>query len=108
MHESKVAGAVYGGILLNNNHMLVDRIAKRLFRGQVQNGKDLGFVAIYHGTRAVAATLRGPDHLPVVGFELHQSLRKPVLSGGQTEISYQNIFGTDYICATDPDRKSVV
>lgn len=104
MHESKVAGAVYGGILLNNNHMLVDRIAKRLFRGQVQNGKDLGFVAIYHGTRAVAATLRGPDHLPVVGFELHQSLRKPVLSGGQTEISYQNIFGTDYICATDPLR----
>lgn len=104
MHESRVIGAIYGGILLNNNNMIVDRIAKRLFRGQSHHGKDVGFVAIYQGPVAISASLRGPDHLPVVGFELEKTLQKFVLNNGQTEISSQTLFDIEYISATEPIR----
>lgn len=104
MHESRVIGAIYGGILLNNNNMIVDRIAKRLFRGQSHHGKDVGFVAIYQGPVAISASLRGPDHLPVVGFELEKTLQRLVLHNGQTEISSQTLFDIDYMSATEPIR----
>ena len=104
MHESRVIGAIYGGILLNNNNMIVDRIAKRLFRGQSHHGKDVGFVAIYQGPVAISASLRGPDHLPVVGFELEKTLQRLVLHNGQTEISSQTLIDIDYMPATEPIR----
>ncbi len=104
MSESKVIGAVYGGILVNNNNVLVDRIAKRLFRGQAYEGKDVGFIAIYQGASAISSTLRGPDHLPVFGFELEKSLQRLILNNGQTEVSHQTLFNTDYISATEPIR----
>ncbi|MGD9817797.1 MAG: response regulator, partial [Desulfomonilaceae bacterium] len=102
MHESKVIGAIYGGILINNNNMLVDRISKRLFRGQAHEGQEVGFVAIYEGSKAISSTLKGKDRLPVTGFKLEKSLEELVLKKGQRELSYQTLLDVDYISATEP------
>ncbi len=102
MHESKVIGAIYGGILINNNNMLVDRISKRLFRGQAHEGQEVGFVAIYEGSKAISSTLKGKDRLPVTGFKLEKSLEELVLRKGQREVSYQTLLDVDYISATEP------
>lgn len=104
LHESKVIAVVYGGILVNNNNALVDRIAKRVFRGQAHEGKEVGFVAIYQGPEAISSTLRGPDHLPLTGFTMEKSLQRSVLHNGQTEISQHTLINTDYLSATEPIR----
>ena len=77
-HESNVIGVIYGGILINNNHLIVERIAQRLFHDTAHKDKELGFVAIFQGTVAISSSLRGQDRLPLVGFELNQSLRSEV------------------------------
>jgi DNA-binding response OmpR family regulator/HAMP domain-containing protein len=103
-HESNVIGVIYGGILINNNHLIVERIAQRLFHDTAHKDKELGFVAIFQGTVAISSSLRGQDRLPLVGFELNQSLRSEVLEKGEIVLGPERDFQEDYLAATKPLR----
>jgi DNA-binding response OmpR family regulator/HAMP domain-containing protein len=102
--ESNVIGVIYGGILINNNHLIVERIAQRLFHDAAHKDKELGFVAIFQGTVAISSSLRGQDRLPLVGFELNQSLRSEVLEKGEIFLGPEREFQEDYLAATKPLR----
>jgi DNA-binding response OmpR family regulator/HAMP domain-containing protein len=102
--ESKVIGVIYGGILINNNHLIVERIAHRLFQDTAHKDTGLGFVAIFQGSEAISSSLRGQDRLPFVGFELNQSLRTRVLEKGEIVLGPEREFKEDYLAATKPIR----
>lgn len=102
--DSKIVGVVYGGIVLNNNDLIVERIAHQLFRGDKYNGIPIGYVAVYQGTQAVGTTLKGPDGLPVVGFEADGQVRDVVLEKGESEITWETQRGIQYLAATEALR----
>ncbi len=101
---STVTATFYGGILLNGNNIIVDTISRRLFRGEVFDKRDVGYVAIFQGDQAVSTTLRGRDGLPVLGFTAGGEIRDKVLDMGQTEITWESQLGARYLSATDPIR----
>ena len=101
---TKVTATLYGGILLNNNNLIVDRISHRLFRGEVFDKRDVGYVAIFQGDQAISTTLRGPEGLPTQGFKAGGQIRDTVLDKGQTEITWESQHGASYLSATDPIR----
>jgi FixJ family two-component response regulator/HAMP domain-containing protein len=101
---SRVAATLYGGVLLNNNNLIVDRISHRLFRGEVFEKRDVGYVAIFQGDQAISTTLRGAEGLPTLGFKAGGQIRDKVLDKGQTEISWESQLGATYLSATDPIR----
>ncbi|MCX5872201.1 MAG: response regulator [Deltaproteobacteria bacterium] len=104
MLDSKVIAVIYGGILINNNHLIVERISQRLFKDQAYEGKELGFVAIFQGDLAVSSSLRGRDKLPAVGFRINQSLRDQVTTAGEIVVRPVREFEDDYLTATEPIR----
>jgi DNA-binding response OmpR family regulator/HAMP domain-containing protein len=102
----RTVGALYGGVLLNDNSLIVDRISKLLFKGGKYAYKDIGFVTIYQGDQAISTTLKGKDSLPLIGTKADKQIRKRILEKGQTEITWETQSGTEYLSATDPVRDS--
>ena len=102
--DSKVIAVVYGGILINNNHAMVERISQRLFKDEAYADKEMGFVAIFQGDEAISSSLRGPDKLPSVGFKMNPSLRDQVLKKGEIVVRPEREFQDDYLTATEPIR----
>ncbi len=101
---TRVTATLYGGILLNNNNLIVDRISHRLFRGEVFEKRDVGYVSIFQGDQAISTTLRGAEGLPTLGFKAGGQIRDKVLAKGQTEITWESQLGASYLSATDPIR----
>ncbi len=102
--ESKMIGIVYAGILLNNNHLMVESIAHRLFSDQAYIIKEPGFVAIFQGDLAISSSVRGKDKLPVTGFLMNENLREKILGAGEIVIRPETEFHEDYLTATEPIR----
>ncbi|AFM23216.1 response regulator [Desulfomonile tiedjei] len=100
--DSKTNAVLYGGTLLNNNNLIVDRISHRLFRGEVYNRRELGYVAIYQHDRAISSTLKTREGLPVIGFIADPRIREEVLQKGQSEITWESQMGAKYLSATEP------
>ena len=53
--DSKLIAIIYGGILINHNHMIVERISQRLFKDHAYAESEKGFVAIFEGDKAISS-----------------------------------------------------
>lgn len=100
----KTGATLYGGILLNGNNLIVDRISRTLFRGEVYQKTEVGYVSIYQGDRAVSTTLKGKDGLPLVGNQADQQILDKVLDKGQSQITWESQTGVQYLCAAETVR----
>lgn len=104
--KDKIIGALYGGIVLNNNNAIVDRMAGLLFEGQKYLGKDVGCVTIYQGSQAVSTTLKGRKGLPFLGSKAVREIEQDVLGRGLRRTTWVEQIGTHYLSAADPIRDS--
>lgn len=102
----KTIGVLYGGVLLNNNSAIVDRISGLLFKGGKYAGRDIGFVTVYQGDRSISTTLKGQDGSPVVGTVADEQIRTKILQQGQKEITWETQRETTYLSAAKPIRGS--
>lgn len=102
--DNKVAAVVYGGVVLNNNSLIVDRMAYRLFKGEVYGKRPIGYVSIYEGTGAISTTLKGDNALPLVGVRVHDEVKTRVLEQGGSEITTEIQQETTYLSAAEPLR----
>jgi len=101
---NKVAAVLYGGILLNNNNLIVERISQRLFRGEQYGPREIGFVTIYQDDQAISTTLKGDRGLPLVGLKAGDQIRDGVLDKGKAEVTWESQFGERYLSAAEPVR----
>jgi DNA-binding response OmpR family regulator/HAMP domain-containing protein len=105
---TRVVGTLYGGVCLNNNTFLVNRINQQIFSrkqaliGKTDHETSLGQVTIYLGDRAISTTFKRDDGLPAVGFEAGEQVRETVLRDGGLEIGWAQLFDTRYLSAAAP------
>jgi DNA-binding response OmpR family regulator/HAMP domain-containing protein len=100
--NDKLVGSVYGGIVLNNNNEIAERISQLLFKGEQYADKDVGSVTIYQGGEAISTTLKGPDGLPRVGSSADPKILDMVLNKGVKETTWVSQLGTTYLAAAEP------
>jgi DNA-binding response OmpR family regulator/HAMP domain-containing protein len=101
---NKIDAVLYGGILLNNDNLIVDRISRLVFKGAFFGTRDIGYVTIFQGDKAIATTLKAKDGLPLVGYQATGEIGKKVLGEGRSEITKETQSGETYLSATEPIR----
>jgi len=104
MLDNRVAAAVYGGIVLNHDKRVVERIARLVFKGATYQKADVGYVTIFEGDEAISTTLKGEDGLPALGFKVEDDVKGGVLQGGDQVITRGYQFRRAYFSATEPIR----
>jgi two-component system NtrC family sensor kinase len=65
--DGRIVGALYGGILLNQNFEIVDRIWKVLFQGDRLDNQDIGVVTIFQDDMRVSTTVKTTGSVRWVG-----------------------------------------
>lgn len=81
--SSAPAGALCGGILLNGNFGIVDRVWELLFRGERFKDVDIGAVTIFEGDVRISTSVRTTANKRAVGTRAPQEVRDAVLNRGQ-------------------------
>jgi FixJ family two-component response regulator/HAMP domain-containing protein len=102
LNNGKVIGALYGGTLLNGNNLVVERIARPLFKGDVIDGKEAGFVTLYQGDTVISTSIKDPDGAPLVGSRATEQIRRDVLEKHDRAITEETRKKAMYLTATEP------
>uniref|UniRef100_C6E818 histidine kinase n=1 Tax=Geobacter sp. (strain M21) TaxID=443144 RepID=C6E818_GEOSM len=95
-------GALYGGVLLNNNQRLVDRIRSVVYEGARKNGRDVGNSTIFQGDIRVATNVPNTDGSRAVGTRLSAPVQERVLLKGAKWVDRAFVVNDWYLTAYEP------
>ena len=100
--DGAVIGALYGGVLLNNNNNLVDRIKKIIYEGVQFDGKDAGSSTIFLNDVRIATNVTTADGKRAVGTLMSEQVYDRVLLKQRKWIGRAFVFDTWYFAAYEP------
>ena len=79
-----VLGALYGGVLLNRNQEMVDKIKSVVYEGARLQGREVGNTTIFLGDMRIATNMPNSDGSRAVGTRLASQVgNKVLLAGGK-------------------------
>ncbi len=102
--DGRVVGALYGGVVLNGDTALVDRVAQLVYRGERLRGQPIGAVALFQADRTVATTVRDSAGRRLLSAVAPDNLRQAVLERGATWNGVARMQGDRYVAADEPIR----
>ena len=97
-----VLGALYGGVLLNNNKKLVDRIKSIVYEGAKLQGRDVGNATIFQGDIRVATNVPNTDGSRAIGTRLSTAVYDRVLLKGAKFVGRAYVVNDWYLTAYEP------
>jgi len=63
-------GVIFGGLLINNNIEIVDRIKTKVFQDQTHNGKDIGTATVFFDDVRISTNVKQTDNTRAIGSRL--------------------------------------
>lgn len=102
--DHKILGVLYGGIVLNRNFGMVDRIWALVFGEDRLDHQDIGVVTIFQNDLRVSTTLKSAGGEREVGTQISADIRDAVLSQGGSYRGRTFAAGDWYVTAYDPLR----
>jgi two-component system, NtrC family, sensor kinase len=100
--RGNVLGALYGGVLLNNNKSLVDKIKSVVYEGAKLQGRDVGNAAIFQGDLRVATNVSNSDGSRAIGNRLSSQVYDKVLLKGAEWVGRAFVVNDWYLTAYEP------
>ena len=99
-----VIGALYGGILLNQNYEIVDRVKEIVFKGEKYKGIDIGTVTIFQKDLRISTNVTKENGERAIGTRVSKEVNKAVLEEGKPWIDRAFVVNDWYISAYEPIR----
>ena len=104
LRGTTVAGVVYGGILVNRNHVLVDRIRDVVFRNEEFHGMPKGTATVFLDDVRVATTVRGDNGNRALGSRVSKEVADQVLDNARPWVGKAFVVREEYLTAYEPIR----
>ena len=102
--NGQVIGCVYGGILLNRNYNMVDRIRSVVYEDEQYEGRHLGTVTIFQWDVRVATNVRKEGGNRAINTRVSEEVYDKVLENGRSWYDRAFVVNDWYISAYDPIR----
>lgn len=102
--QGQVHGALYGGILLNRNYEIVDKVKDIVFKGEKYKGKEIGTVTIFQHDLRVSTNVADESGQRAIGTRVSQEVAQTVLKNGQPWIGRAFVVNHWYFAAYQPIR----
>lgn len=104
MSGNRAVGAVYGGILVNRNHKLIDRICDVVYRNEKHGDQALGTATVFLHDSRIATTVRCANGNRALGTRVSKEVADQVLDNGKPWIGEAFVVNEWYLTAYDPIR----
>lgn len=103
-YENRFLGVVYGGVLLNRNFEIVDKIKQTVFQDVKYNNVDIGTATIFQDDVRISTNVRNADGSRAVGTRIAADVYTQVVDKGQSWIDRAFVVNNWYITAYEPIR----
>ena len=97
-------GVLLGGILLNRNFEIVDKIKEIVHEGQVYQGNDIGTATIFQGDLRISTNVKNQDGTRALGTLVSDEVHDGVLKEGRRWVGEAFVVNATYITAYEPIR----
>ncbi|MCK4724120.1 MAG: cache domain-containing protein, partial [Dehalococcoidia bacterium] len=101
-YDGSLIGVLYGGILLNRNYKIVDRVKETVYRGVKYKGKDIGTATIFQGDLRISTNVKAEDGSRAIGTRVSEEVCEQVLVKGLPWIERAFVVNNWYIAAYEP------
>ena len=95
-------GVVYGGILLNRNYYVVDKVKETVFQNVVYEGKDIGTATIFQDDVRISTNVIDNDGFRAVGTRIAEDVYNRVIVEKEQWIGRAFVVTDWYITAYEP------
>ena len=102
--DHRFVGIVYGGVLLNRNQEIVDKIKQTVFQGLQYHGRDMGTATIFQDDLRIATNVMNPDGSRAIGTRAAANVYDAVVLRGQKWIHRAYVVRDWRITAYEPIR----
>jgi two-component system NtrC family sensor kinase len=99
-----VLGTLYGGMLLNRRHEIVDRIKATLFEGAEYEGRDIGTSTLFLDDVRIATNVVDDAGQRATGTRVSEEVYDQVVLAGERWVGRAYVVNDWYIAAYDPLR----
>jgi two-component system NtrC family sensor kinase len=103
-NQHGVLGVLYGGILLNRNYEIVDRVKETVFKGEKYKGRETGTATIFQGDLRVSTNVTNEQGERAIGTRLSAEVKTAVLEEGRAWNDRAFVVRDWYITAYEPIR----
>ena len=99
-------GCLYGGVMLNNNLTLVDRINELVYGQDEFDGINVGSTTIFLGNLRIATTVHLKNGQRALGTHVSQQVADAVLKSGEVWLDRALVVNEWYLTAYEPIKNS--
>jgi two-component system, NtrC family, sensor kinase len=97
-------GALIGGVLLNRNFEVVDKIKEIVHEGQIYQGNEIGTATIFQGDLRISTNVKNADGSRAIGTLVSSEVYDAVLKEGKRWVGEAFVVNATYITAYEPLR----
>jgi len=102
--DENFLGVLVGGILLNRNFEIVDKIKEIVHEGQVYEGKEIGTATIFQGDLRISTNVKSEDGSRAIGTLVSEEVYDNVLKEGNRWVGEAFVVNATYLAAYEPIR----
>ena len=102
--QGEVAGVLYGGILLNQNYEIVDRVKDIVYKGERYKGKEIGTVTVFQNDLRISTNVTDASGRRAIGTRVSEEVFEAVLVRGVPWVDRAFVVNHWYITAYEPVR----
>ncbi|MGA9364822.1 MAG: cache domain-containing protein [Bacteroidota bacterium] len=102
--DGNFLGVLVGGILLNRNFEIVDKIKEIVHEGQVYEGKEIGTATIFQGDLRISTNVKSEDGSRAIGTLVSEEVYDNVLKEGNRWVGEAFVVNATYLAAYEPIR----
>lgn len=100
--NGNLLGVLYGGILINRDYTIVDRVKELVYKDMKYKGREIGTATIFQHDLRISTNVRNENRQRAIGTRVSDEVRKAVLERGEAWIDRAFVVNDWYITAYEP------
>ncbi len=100
--NGKILGVLYGGVLINRNPEIVDRVKEMVYKDEQYNGQEIGTATIFQYDLRISTNVRNEKGERAIGTRVSSEVNQAVLVEGKPWIDRAFVVNNWYITAYEP------
>jgi len=102
--SNQIIGVLYGGILINRNYEIVDRVKEIVYKEDKYKGREIGTATIFQQDLRISTNVRNERGERAIGTRVSKEVNQAVLVEGKPWIDRAFVVNDWYITAYEPIR----
>lgn len=103
-YGGRLVGVLYGGVLLNRNYQIVDKVKYLLYGQERYQGKEMGTATIFKGGLRISTNVRDERGERAMGTRVSEQVYEAVIRKGQLWLDRAFVVTDWHITAYEPIR----